>query len=173
LEKGLTMSELAAKVGLSESHLSRVEANVRGVKLTKLGAIAKVLGVPMVELMPQESFEHPSDLIPFVPPKGSAVAKALSSSTQRMFRVQSDVLNEIGIREGDLIIADTGAHAVGEVATGSPVVAEIENGKTGEKALLLRQYIAPNLLITNSDSQNTVSIHRLKSSVEIVGIVLQ
>ena len=43
IEKGLTLGQLAEKVGLSESHLSRVEAGARGVKLSKLGALAKVL----------------------------------------------------------------------------------------------------------------------------------
>ena len=43
IEKGLTLGQLAEKVGLSESHLSRVEAGVRGVKLSELGALAKVL----------------------------------------------------------------------------------------------------------------------------------
>ena len=70
IEKGLTLGQLAEKVGLSESHLSRVEAGVGGVKLSKLGALAKVLGVPMIELMPQENFEHASDLTPYVPPEG-------------------------------------------------------------------------------------------------------
>jgi transcriptional regulator with XRE-family HTH domain len=173
LEKGLTIGQLAEKVGLSESHLSRVEAGVRGVKLSKLGALAKVLGVPMIELMPQESFEHPSDLVPFVPPKGSAVAKALASSTQRMFRVQSGVLNELGISEGDLLIADCSAKSIATLANGSPVIAEFENGKSGEKALLLRQHIAPHLLITNSSDQNSISIQMLKAPVKITGIVLR
>ena len=116
IEKGLTLGQLAEKVGLSESHLSRVEAGVRGVKLSKLGALAKVLGVPMIELMPQESFEHASDLTPYVPPKGSAVEKALASSSQRMFRVLSGVLRELEINENDLIIADCSPNA--QYATG-------------------------------------------------------
>ncbi len=173
LEKGLTIGQLAEKVGLSESHLSRVEAGVRGVKLSKLGALAKVLGVPMIELMPQESFEHPSDLVPFVPPKGSVVAKALASSTQHMFRVQSGVLSELGINEGDLIIADSSAGAIAAVECGLPVIAEMENSNTGEKALLLRQHIAPHLLITNSTDQNSISIHMLKAPVKITGVVLR
>jgi transcriptional regulator with XRE-family HTH domain len=173
LEKGLTIGQLAEKVGLSESHLSRVEAGVRGVKLSKLGALAKVLGVPMIELMPQESFEHPSDLIPFVPPKGSAVEKALASSTQRMFRVQSGVLNDLSIGEGDLIIADFSEKAIAVLESGSPVIAEMVNGKNGEKALLLRQHIAPHLLITNSSDQNSLSIHMVKSPVKITAVVLK
>jgi transcriptional regulator with XRE-family HTH domain len=173
LEKGLTIGQLAEKVGLSESHLSRVEAGARGVKLSKLGALAKVLGVPMIELMPQDGFEHPSDLIPFIPPKGSAVEKALASSTQRMFRVQSGVLNELGINEGDLLIADFSDKAIAAVPEGAPVIAELENSKTGEKALLLRQHIGPHLLITNSSDQNSVSIHMLKTSVKIAGLVLR
>jgi len=105
IEKGLTLGQLAEKVGLSESHLSRVEAGARGVKLSKLGALAKVLGVPMIELMPQESFEHASDLAPYVPPKGSAVEKALATSSQRMFRVLSGVLSELEINSCNTLIS--------------------------------------------------------------------
>ena len=32
IEKGLTLGQLPEKVGLSESHLSRVEASTRGVQ---------------------------------------------------------------------------------------------------------------------------------------------
>src|SRR3974377_867790 len=173
IDKGLTLGQLAEKVVLSEMHLSRGEAGVRGVKLSKLGALAKVLGVPMIELMPQESFEHPSDLIPFVPPKGSAGEKALASFTPRLVRVQSGVLNELSISEGDLIIADCSPKAIATLRDGSPVIAEMQNGKSGEKALLLRQHIAPHLLITNSSDQNSISIHMLKTQVKITGIVLR
>jgi hypothetical protein len=123
--------------------------------------------------MPQESFEHPSDLIPFVPPKGSAVEKALASSTQRMFRVQSGVLNDLGINDGDLVIADCSPKAIAALKDASPVIAEMVNGKTGERALLLRQHIAPHLLITNSFDQNSLSIHMIKSPVKITGVVLR
>ena len=173
IEKGLTLGQLAEKVGLSESHLSRVEAGVRGVKLSKLGALAKVLGVPMIELMPQERFEHASDLTPYVPPKGSAVEKALASSSQRMFRVLSGVLSELEIKENDLIIADCSKGAIAQVVSGSLVVAESINTGTGEKSLLLRQFISPHLLITNSEDQNSISIHMLKAKVSVLGIVIR
>ena len=173
IEKGLTLGQLAEKVGLSESHLSRVEAGARGVKLSKLGALAKVLGVPMIELMPQESFEHASDLAPYVPPKGSAVEKALASSSQRMFRVLSGVLSELEINENDLIIADCSKAVIAQVVNGSLVVAEAISTRTGEKTLLLRQFVSPHLLITNSEDQNSISIHMLKASVAILGIVLR
>jgi hypothetical protein len=96
-----------------------------------------------------------------------------TSSTQRMFRVQSGVLNDLGISEGDLIIADCSDKAIAALAGGSPVIAEMGNGTTGEKALLLRQHIAPHLLITNSADQNSLSIHVVKSPVKITGIVLR
>jgi aminoglycoside/choline kinase family phosphotransferase len=53
------------------------------------------------------------------------------------------------------------------------VVAEAIDTRTGEKTLLLRQFIAPNLLITNSEGQNSISIHMLKAMVTIMGIVLR
>ena len=126
----------------------------------------------MIELMPQESFEHASDLAPYVPPKGSAVEKALASSSQRLFRVLSGVLSELEINENDLIIADCSKDAIAQVVSGSLVVAEAIDTRTGEKTLLLRQFIAPNLLITNSDGQNSISIHMLKTKVSILGIIL-
>jgi transcriptional regulator with XRE-family HTH domain len=173
IDKGLTLGQLAEKVGLSESHLSRVEAGVRGVKLSKLGALAKVLGVPMIELMPQDSFEHASDLAPYVPPKGSAVEKALATSSQRMFRVLSGVLSELEIKENDLVIADCSKDAIAQVVSGSLVVAEAINTRTDEKTLLLRQFISPHLLITNSEDQNSISIHMLKAKISILGIVIR
>ncbi len=99
--------------------------------------------------------------------------KALASSSQRMFRVLSGVLSELEINENDLIIADCSKGAIAQVVSGSLVVAEAINTRTDEKSLLLRQFISPHLLITNSEDQNSISIHTLKASVAILGIVLR
>ena len=62
--------------------------------------------------------------------------------------------------------------AIAQVTHGSLVVAEAINTRTGEKTLLSRQCIAPNLLITNRECQNSISINMLKAKVTILGILI-
>jgi hypothetical protein len=123
----------------------------------------------MIELLPHDNFEHAPDLSPYVPPKSSSVDSTLASSHQRMFRVLSGVMSELEINENDIVTADASTEAIANIASGS--VVEAENPTTGERILLLRQFIGPYLLITNSKHQNYLSLHMLKAKVKIIGVV--
>ena len=171
LERGLTLADLAEKVGLSEGHMSRVEAGTRGLRFAKLDRLARTLGVPVTDLVAAEEVAFTSDLEAYHPPKGSVVAKALASSTQRMFRVLSGVLSELDLRENALIVADMDEKAVKAVGSGSVVVVSMAS-KESDPILLLRQFIAPYLLITNSREQNSLPIHMLMTPAKIAGIVI-
>jgi len=125
----------------------------------------------MIELLPHDNFEPTPDLSPYVPPKNSSVDNAVASPDQRMFRVLSGVMSELEINENDIVTADPSPDAIANIASGSVVVVEAENPTTGEQILLLRQFIGPYLLITNSKNQNYLSLHMLKSKVKIMGVV--
>ena len=125
----------------------------------------------MIELLPHDNFEHAPDLSPYVPPKSSSVDNALASPHQRMFRVLSGVMSELEINENDIVTADPSTDAIANIASGSLVVVEAENPTTGERILLLRQFIGPYLLITNSKHQNYPSVHMLRTKVKIMGVV--
>ena len=125
----------------------------------------------MIELLPHDNFEHAPDLSPYVPPKSSSVDNALASSHQRMFRVLSGVMSELEINENDIVTADPSTDAIANIASGSVVAVEVEKPTTGKRILLLRQFIGPYLLITNSEHQNYSSLHMLKTKVKIVGVV--
>jgi transcriptional regulator with XRE-family HTH domain len=49
--KGLTMDELAARVGVDKAHLSRIENNLRSPSVSMLSQIAEALGVSMGHLL--------------------------------------------------------------------------------------------------------------------------
>ena len=99
------------------------------------------------------------------------MAKALASSTQRMFRVLSGVLSELDLRENALIVADMDEKAVKAVGSGSVVIVSMAS-KESDPILLLRQFIAPYLLITNSREQNSLPIHMLMTPAKIAGVVI-
>lgn len=56
LEKGLTMKEMAEKMGLSESYYCYIEKGQRqrDMDLSLAGGISKVLGVPMKKILIEE-----------------------------------------------------------------------------------------------------------------------
>ena len=62
LERGLTLADLAEKVGLSEGHMSRVEAGTRGLRFAKLDRLARTLGVPVTDLVAAEEVAFAPDL---------------------------------------------------------------------------------------------------------------
>ena len=125
----------------------------------------------MIELLPHDNFEHTPDLSPYVPPKTPSVDNAVASPDQRMFRVLSGVMSELEINENDIVTADPSTDAIANIANGSLVVVEAENPTTGERILLLRQFIRPYLLITNSEKQNYLSLHMLRTKIKIIGVV--
>jgi len=171
LERGLTLADLAEKVGLSEGHMSRVEAGTRGLRFAKLDKLARTLGVPVTDLVAADEVAFAPDLEDYHPPKGSVVAKALATSTQRMFRVLSGVLSELNLGENALIVAEMDEKAVKSVSNGSVVIVSMAS-KESDPVFLLRQFIAPYLLITNSREQNSLPIHMLDAPAKIAGVVI-
>jgi transcriptional regulator with XRE-family HTH domain len=172
LERGLSLTEFAKLVGISESHLSRVESGVRGLHLSKMEAVARALGVPVATILSGQSLGYMPDVAPYTPPKGSAIERALTSSTQRMFKVLSDVLSELEVSEGDPIIADMAVNSIKELKMGDVVVAQVFVDDSKEGVLLLRQYINPKLLISNSADQNAMPIQMDRAKIQILGRVL-
>lgn len=49
-QTGLTVKELAARAGVSQSYIYAIESGTRGAQATKLPIIASALGVPVADL---------------------------------------------------------------------------------------------------------------------------
>ena len=61
--------------------------------------------------------------------------------------------------------------AVKAVSSGSVLIVSMASKKSNP-ILLLRQFIAPYLLITNSREQNSLPIHILMTPAKIAGVVI-
>jgi transcriptional regulator with XRE-family HTH domain len=49
-QTGLSVKELAARAGVSQSYIYAIESGTRGTQATKLPTIASALGVPVADL---------------------------------------------------------------------------------------------------------------------------
>ncbi len=143
------------------------------MQLEKLKAVAQVFKVPLAEVASLGIGSNLPDLMPYAPPRGSFLEQAYSATTQKMFKVTSDVLDELGIRESDLIVVDTTPLKPSELKMGEAVVLEVPGDRDKPNALVLRQFLGPNLLVTNSSENNAAPVHLLKSRAKIVGRVLR
>ncbi len=115
--------------------MSRVEAGTRGLRFAKLDKLARTLGVPVTDLVAADEVAFAPDLEDYHPPKGSVVAKALATSTQRMFRVLSGVLSELNLGENALIVAEMDEKAVKSAGNGSVVIVSMAS-KESDPVLL-------------------------------------
>jgi transcriptional regulator with XRE-family HTH domain len=172
LERGWSLKELASQLAITESHLSRVEAGKRGLQVKKLEAASRIFKVPVADLMNLGSGAVP-DVTPYAPPKGSFLEKAYNATTQRMFKVTSNCLDELGITEGDPIVVDTTPLKQSDLEMGDVVVAEVTGDRGEPGVLLLRQFLGPNLLVTNSSENHAAPIHLLRARAKIIGRVLR
>jgi DNA-binding Xre family transcriptional regulator len=173
LERGLSLTDLANELGISESHLSRVEAGTRGLHLSRMEGLARALGVPLTEILPAQAQSWTPDVAPYTPPKGSFIAKAAANAkTQRMFKVLTGVLSDLGIADGDPIIVETAIGDLKDLEPLTPLVLRLFPEKEGEPVLLLRQFLPPKLFVTNSVDHNAMPINMRSVKVEIVGRVL-
>ena len=173
LEHGMSLKELADKVGVTDSHLSRAENGKRGLQAKKLEQLARIFKVPVAELMSLEGGANLPDVAPYTPPKGSVLEKAFTSTTQKMFKVLTNGLSELAITEGDPIIVDTAPSAKSRLKMGDVVVAEVGGEDQEAGILVLRQFLEPNLLVTNSSDNNAMPIHIVKARAKILGLVLR
>ncbi len=126
--------------------------------------VSNLLGIPLKDLdvdLPggpprpaPEGFAEEAEA--YVPPAGSFLGQAEHIA---YFRATSDSLDrhKLAIRRGDIVAVDIGADALKTLATGDAVVAQLYHKPDCMTAsTVLRQYVAPGLLITNSSGENGI-----------------
>lgn len=157
---GESQEELGKALGRDRSVVSKWENGQVDVDLELAGKVAKHYGVSLVDVLDLESEATgkpaptgmSEDLLPFEPNQGDPLAGIKLSANQYRFTVATDVLSNIGIHSGDVVVVDDSATAVASVTPMQAVQVNWVDPVDGKSKLLLRQFIPPRLLITNGSS---------------------
>jgi len=174
--RGLSMDALGDMVKSTGSTINKLEKGQIKLDTTWMTRLGQALGVQPIEILvdPEASpaGELSEDAEPYIPAPTGSFAR-LQEPNRDLWQVKSDALSELGITKSDLILVDISQAAIDGVQMGDPVVVQLYDPEELTKATtLLRQFIEPNLLITNSQTANAPSLNMRTTNVHIKGRII-
>lgn len=180
LKKNLTAQALGEKVGLTQGQISRIETGERGLSLAVAERIAMALGADIAEVLGiVESDESQlllsEDAEPYKPkPEDFFEIKATRRPNIYPWRIKSNVLDQLGMRTGDVVFVDISTDAIQTVKPMQPVIAQLFDPRAPDKSItIVRQFVPPALLITNSLKTNAMPLNLNRDNVVIKGVILK
>lgn len=171
----MTQTDFGALIGLDKSMVSRLERGEIELKLELAKKISEVLDVTIQELLDMEEFRgFAEDAAPYKSSPSDPLQRLADPSRNRsLFQIKSNALDELGIHDGYVVLIDLSSEAVDKVKPMALVIAQVYSSHDLTKAVtVVRQFIPPNLLITNSKDDNRPPINMATEDAHIKGVIL-
>lgn len=179
LARELTQEDVANAIGRNKWFISRLELGAQELDLPTAIQIANFFDVELSELValttttPNRAMAFVADVKPYKPNAGE---KPLVPTDQAnsLYIIETNACANLGHQQGDVIEVKTDAKAVRSVQIGEVVVVNYHPpGESQSAKELLREFVPPNLLITNAKrGHNARSIDLSLEDAQIVGIVV-
>lgn len=156
----MSAADLAEKVGTSQPQITRLERGERRLTVDWMQRIAKALECKPFDLVATATLaELHEEAQPYIAegPAGAA-ARALASKGLAYYTITTDSVEQLGIASGDVVLIDLTQQAIDNVKTGDVVLAQLYHPDPNvlEARTVIRQFVAPNLLVTNRQRDNMV-----------------
>lgn len=176
---GLTGAQLAERIGVSQAQLSKLESGKRPLMPWTLDRLSMALGKSVPEIQGYDSGRPSPVLVGFADELVPYVADAadplhnLQGGNQYLYTVTTDACDLAGIPKGSIVAVSDEAERCKNPAPLSIVRVRLHPRDNFMKPLtLLRQFVPPRLLITNSSVANELSIDMSVEDAHIVGVVI-
>jgi transcriptional regulator with XRE-family HTH domain len=180
---GLTVRALAELAGVDHTTVSRIESGERRLSVQMAQKFASALNTTAAQLLGIDDASVATaaggglsqpEAVPYEwQDNGGAMPLVLhrgAKDTVFAYTVASSSLDELSYRPGDIVLVDIGQAAVDALKSGQCVVAQHYGSVSA--ATLLRQFIAPHLLITNSRRHNLAPLNLEADDVAIKGVII-
>lgn len=180
---GLSRDALGAMAKTTGSTVYKLENNIMALNTKWMERLAAPLNVRPGDLIADDAATAEKQPIGFL---AQSTVKPIPDSEKKklgrvlpfqhnLYLVISPALDELGILQGDYVEIDENPAAWRNLTQGHVVLAEVlpEDDEESPVTLqVLREYIEPNLLITNSKYDNEPIINMSAAKVKIVGIAI-
>lgn len=168
--RGWSMEELGRRVGIGKSGVNKWEKGVNQIKMDKLQKLAEIFEIPIYEIIDVSgntvgSFEE--DAEPYVAKNKNE--RIDLGNAEFLYTAKTIVLDQIGIVPGTTLVVNMDNDATEHMQSEDIVLAQLYDGMSAKT--VLRQFIAPSLLITNSSSDNHPTINLRNEDAVIKGVV--
>jgi len=178
----MTVEKLAEKAGISQPYLTRIEGGKRGLSVPLAERIAMALGedVPTVlGLNEGNGVARPAvgfsdDAEPYRA-QDDEILQHFAKKRRNVvpYKITSNALDQADIHAGDVVFLDLNAEAVEAVKPLQAVIAQVYSSEDLLKATtILRQFVPPSLLITNSSGENLPPLNIATEDVHIKGVII-
>lgn len=136
--------------------------------------IAKALDVEPADLLESATFVNFDDEVePFIGGVAPSVLGAIYAKDLLLLRIKGRQLVNLGISAGHEAVFSVSDEAKAAVTTGDIVLVQLRRHEDEKTCRIVRQYIAPGMLVTNRPGRNvTISLEEPKHDVEIVGVLV-
>lgn len=173
--RGLSMEKLASMIGREKPLIYKLEHGLTRYNETVLNALARALEVSPMELLKDEQDGDPAgpsmsmqDAIPYEITQDSGALPPIADQ-QVLYEMKSLVLDQIGLFPGDILIIDISPNFLDILDDGDVVVAQAHEGD--RTAIIVRQFLAPSMLVSNSSGMNPPVINIRSEDVGIKGVM--
>jgi transcriptional regulator with XRE-family HTH domain len=187
--RGWSQEKLARAIGLDPTAISKIEKGLKRLRAEEAMKMADALNVDVAALLgtplPESGIDVPQqpdapagfadEAVPYVAGPDDPFAK-LQTDNRYLLTVTCDSLDAIGINRGDIVVVDGGkaAHAglkalqIVRVQYHAPA----SMAQHSKATTLLRQFVPPALVVTNSMRSNARPVNLDTEDAQIMGVVV-
>lgn len=162
-------------VGVSHSHLGRVEREATGLTLDLAKRLAEAMGEDVADVLGIESEVPPTavtgaDAEPYTGSLSKLGPALVRRQNLQLWRIVRSPIDRAGVPREAIVYVDTSPVALSAIKDLACVLAETTD-INGKPVVIARQFVPPGLLITNSSEQNEPSRDVSKGEAAIVGVL--
>jgi transcriptional regulator with XRE-family HTH domain len=175
----LTQKELAAMAGIKNPEtVSKIERGNQNITAEQCMIFARIFNVDpavFVSAAGDGADDYrgvAEEATPFQPEEGSFEAHFPLKPTQSWYRIADSRLEEIGLMPGDAVVIDIGKEAMSGLAIGDVVIANLYSADGKSAETIVRQWLPPYLLTTNSRKRNLPPLNIEHDNVSLLGVIV-
>jgi transcriptional regulator with XRE-family HTH domain len=178
-QKKWSQGTLAQAVGWPTSAICKLEKGNKQLRVSELEKLAEVFNVSVADVLGVSSEGGQvapgfSDDVAVYDAGERDPFKGLITENRYLLTVTGDTLDKAGIRRGDVVVVDNSAAAVKGLKPLDFVHVQYhpDGDMTGKAIALLRQFVPPSMLVTNSGTRNEKSLDTDIDDAQILGVVV-
>jgi transcriptional regulator with XRE-family HTH domain len=174
--KKWTLVKAAEPIGISYTQLARLETSERGLTLPMAERIAKAWKYDdvgyLIGLEPGQTLDGMSALVGDAEPYEGKDLMGLGPKTKgERWKIVRPVLDLAGVPEGAIAFVDTSVENLEDLKPLEKVLAQTVDPSTGEMVPIVRQFLPPCLLVTNSSDINEIPLNTRAGEAVIRGVI--